>query len=318
MKVLITSRNFGAVSDADYRYFTDVGYEVVRNPHPDRALIEDELVELYADVDAAVVGDDRVTPRIIDAAKNLKVISKMGIGVDSIDIPYAQQKGIVVTNAPGANAVSVADLTMGLILDVARQITYNNKCIVEKNQWPKLRGVDLPRKTLGIIGLGRIGKEVAKRAWGFDMKVICSEPYPDMEFIDSHSIELKEVDEVLQEADFVTLHAPHIPGTPHLIDARRLALMKPTAYLINPARGELIDEEALYTALTTGKLAGAAADTLEHEPPRKNEPLLGLDNFVLTSHIGGSSKEAILRTSKMAAENVIAVLSGKQCKFIVK
>ncbi|MGE4283485.1 MAG: phosphoglycerate dehydrogenase [Clostridia bacterium] len=312
-KILITSRNFGAVSKADFNYFIDRGYEIVRNPFEGKLPTEEELISIIGDIDAVHIGNDNFNANILAHAKKLKVVNKAGIGVDNIDIDCASRLGIAVTNVPGTTANSVADLTFGLMLAVSKKIIYTYNRITQQGMWPVDRGNDIYGKTIGIIGLGRIGKNVALRAKGFGMNILSYEPYPDIAFVKENGITITDIDTLVSEADFVTLHIPKTPESTNIIDSRRLGIMKPSAILINAARGGLVNEEALYEALSTGKIAGAAFDVLTEEPPKSRPKLFDLDNFIITSHSGGNSIESIIQTSYVSAQNIIAILEGFDC-----
>lgn len=312
-RVLITSRNFGSVSKNDFKYFTDRGYEIARNPFQGRMPSEDELISIIGGVDAVNIGNDSFGANVLEHAKRLKVVNKAGIGVDNIDIDCASRLGIAVTNVPGTTADSVADLAFGLMLAVSKKIVYTYKRVTEKDLWPVDRGNDIARKKIGIIGLGRIGKRVALRAKGFDMTVLAHEPHPDVAFVKEQGVTLMDLDALLREADFITLHIPKTPETINLIDKRRIGLMKPSTILINTARGGLVDEDALYDALSSGELRGAAFDVLAEEPPKNRPKLFDLDNFIITSHSGGNSIESIIQTSYVSAQNIIAILEGSDC-----
>lgn len=271
-------------------------------------------VEL-ADVDALIVGVDKVSAKVIDQAPKLKVIAKHGVGLDNIDIDAATQKGLVVTNAPGSNSEAVADLTIGLLLAVTRQIPLADRGIRQQG-WPRLKGPEVWRKTLGIIGLGRIGKGVALRAKGFQMRILVFDPYADPEFAGRENIEITTLDNLLKESDFVTVNAPLTESTRNLLSSDKLQLMKKGSYLINTARGELIDEKALIEALQEGRIAGAALDAFVNEP-LGDSPLLHMDNVILTPHLGAYSYEAGTNMSRMAAEAVCDILAGHSSVFVV-
>ena len=315
-KILITGRNFGAVSKDDYNYFLDRGYEILPNPCAGRVPSEDELCEMIVDADAILIGNDRITARVMDHAKHLKVINKSGIGVDNIDIPAATARGIAVTNVPGTTANSVAELAMGFILNISKLITYTNRRVVS-GMWPLDRGNDLCGKTLGIIGFGRIGQRIAKFANAFDMKVMAYDPYFNTKAADSLNVQQATLDEITEQCDYITLHVPKTRETENLFDAERISRMKKGSYLINAARGGIVDEDALYDALMRGHLAGAAVDVLAQEPPVERPKLYDCENFLITSHSGGNSNYSVAMTCKVSAENIIAVLEGQQCHNVV-
>ncbi|RLF49855.1 MAG: phosphoglycerate dehydrogenase [Thermoplasmata archaeon] len=281
-------------------------------------LSRDELLDKIGEYHGLIVRSrTRVDADVINRAVNLRVIGRAGIGVDNIDVDAATKKGIYVVNAPRSSTYSVAELTMGLMIALARGITKADVSM-KAGLWEKKRlvGVELYEKTLGIVGFGRIGREVAKRAKSFGMRVIAYDPYAPNDLFSELGVERKELDNLLAEADFVTIHAILTPETRGLINREKIEIMRDGAYLINCARGGIVDEGALYDALKSGKLAGAALDVYEVEPPT-NSPLLGLDNIILTPHIGASTKEAQERAGVTVARDVLRVLKGETPEFLV-
>ncbi|MFN8488869.1 MAG: phosphoglycerate dehydrogenase [Caldilineaceae bacterium] len=307
-RVLIGSRSFG---QSDPRHLTQLeaaGCEVIPNT-TGQSYRATELLDALQGVDAIITGNDELTAEVINRADRLKTIAKHGVGVDKIDLDTAKARGIIVTATPGANHDGVADLTLGLLLALARQIIPAHLSL-QAGQWQRLVGFELRDKTLGIVGLGRVGKEVCLRAQAFGMRVIASDLYPDQAFAAAHKITFMPLDELLKTADVVSLHAPPTADHKPLIGAAELALCKPTAYLLNTARGQLIDEDALVEALQSGKLAGAGLDVFVHEPPT-NSPLLTLNNVVLTPHSAGQTYEAQQRMGEITLENCLRVLRGE-------
>ena len=314
-KVLVTARSFRKMQGEHWRVLKDAQCEIV-TPPGDQPLKEEEMVALIKDVDAALVGLDQVTSRVIQAGARLKVISKHGVGVDNIDVPAATRAGIVVTGTPGANQVAVAELTVGLILALTRKIPYHDT-VVKSGGWNRLMGTELAGKTVGIVGLGRIGKEVVLRLKGFRVRFLAYDVYQDSAFAAEHGVRFVSLDELLAESDIVTLHAVLTAESRHVIGEKELARMKPTACLVNTARGGLIDEEALYHALAENRLAGAAIDAFADEPP-KNSSLLQLgDKIVCAPHMGAQTTETVLRMGLMAAENIVQVLKGARPAGVV-
>jgi D-3-phosphoglycerate dehydrogenase len=235
--------------------------------------------------------------------------------VDHIDLTAAARRGVVIANCLGTNDQSVADLTIGLMISIARNIpSVDSK--VRHGGWGAHAGNELWKKTIGLVGLGRIGRGVAKRALGFDMKVLAYDPYVKSGDVEQ-GISLVSFDEVLKEADYISLHAALSEETRHMVGAAQLKSMKPTAYLINTARGALVDEVALYDALAQKQIAGAALDVFNEEPP-KDSPLLQLENLVITPHIGAHTRESIERMGVMAAGNVLQTLQGGEphCRVV--
>lgn len=285
--------------------------EVRLNPYG-RVLREEELIEELRDVDAVFAGGDPFTAKVITSTRNLKIIARDGVGLDRVDLEAATRAGIVVTIAPTV-CESVADLAFGLILCVMRRILIADRGVrfQEWNLRRKFVGRDVHGATLGIIGLGRVGSGVAKRASGFKMRILGYDPYVKPERMRELGVEPSDLDTLLRESDVVTIHTPLTEETRGLIGAREIGLMKDGSYLINTARGAIVDEKALYEALRTGKLAGAGLDVLTVEPPTPENPLLKLENVVLTPHIGNDTVEAFRRLSLQVAEDIIRVLDGK-------
>jgi D-3-phosphoglycerate dehydrogenase len=275
------------------------------------ARTEEELLGLVGDVDAILAWIDPFTRRVIEAAPRLKVICRTGIGYDAIDVNAATERGVAVCVTPGSNRHAVSEFAMALILLCSRQLPANLE-VIRSGEWKTYMGVDLAESTLGIVGLGTIGREVAQRARGFEMRILANDPKEDKMFADAFGVTYVALDELLRESDFVTLHLGLSEGTRGLIDAERLSLMKPTAYLINTARGPIVDERALYEALRDKKIAGAALDVFEVEPLRKDSPLLELDNVYLTPHAAGSTTHAAVATAGMAVDAVIKLLRGER------
>lgn len=269
---------------------------------------EERLIKLLEGVDGAVVGVVPLTAHVLSNAPALKVVSMHGVGVDHIDLEAAFQHGVVIANCLGTNNQAVADLTIGLMISIARNIPKVDR-IVREDGWGRFRGTELWKKTLGLIGFGYIGRAVAKRALGFDMRVLVFDPFLEPDNVSLDGVELVSFGEALQQADFVSLHAPLNDETRQMMGGLEFETMKSSAYLINTARGGLVDEEALCSALTREVIAGAALDVYVDEPPSKS-PLLELDNVVLSAHIGAHTREAIERMGVMAAENVLRVLGG--------
>ncbi len=273
---------------------------------------KDELVNHVADLDAIVVRSaTKVRKGIIDSGKNLKVIGRAGVGLDNIDVNYAKSKGIKVINTPRATSISVAELTIGLILAVMRKIAYGDR-ETRKGNWPKSRckGIEMYGKTLGIVGIGRIGKEVAKRAKAFGMNVIYYDIYKlSKEQAKELNVEYRDLDDLISEADVITLHVPLTPETEHIINAERIKRMKDGTIIINASRGGVVDEDALYEALKSGKLYGAALDVYENEPLKESK-LFEIDNIVLTPHIGAQTKEGQKRAGIEIAEKIAEELLG--------
>ncbi len=279
----------------------------------------DELVKIIPEYDALIVRSrTKVTKDVIEAGKKLKIIGRAGVGVDNIDLKTATERGIVVVNAPGGNTISAAELTLGLLFAVARKIPQADKSVKEgKWERKKFMGVELRGKTIGIIGLGRIGYEVAKRVRALEMNILAYDPYVSEERAKSVGAKLVSLEELLRNSDFITIHVPKTKETENLISEREFEMMKDGVYIINAARGGIVNEKALYEAIIKGKVAGAALDVYEKEPPDPNNPLLKLDNVVTTPHIGASTKEAQLSVGMIIAEEIINFAKGLPVKNAV-
>ena len=283
-----------------------------------RGLSPDELIAIIGDYDALVVrSETKVTEQVIEAGRNLKVVARAGIGVDNIDLDAATRAGIAVVNAPIGNTVAAAEHTMALMLALARNVPQAYASMKE-GQWQRsaFMGIEVRNKTLGIIGLGRVGSEVARRAASFGMRLIAFDPFVAPDFAARLGVATMPLEAVLAQADFITLHTPLTPGTTRLISGPQLAMMKPGARLINVARGELIDEDALLAALENDQLAGVALDVFTNEPPG-DLPLLRHPKLMATPHLGASTQEAQREVAIEAAEQVIAVLNGQPARNTV-
>lgn len=275
-------------------------------------LSEDRLIEIIGSYDALVVrSGTRVTAAVIDAGRNLKVIGRAGVGVDNIDVDRATEHGIIVINAPEGNTISAAEHAIAMLTSLARNIPAAHSAL-KGGRWERSRfmGVELNNKILGVIGLGRIGGEVAKRARAMGMTILAFDPYIASEQLGKLGAAQASLEEVFQKADFITLHLPCTKSTYHLIGAREIEMMKPGVRIINCARGGLIDEAALFQGLAEGKIAGAALDVFETEPPLDN-PLLAHPDVVVTPHLGASTREAQVNVAVQVAEQVVFALRGE-------
>jgi D-3-phosphoglycerate dehydrogenase len=301
MKVLITDN----ISPKGIEVLKKAGLKVdIRT-----GLNAEQLKEIIPKYNALIIrGATKVTKEIIDSASNLKVIGRAGSGLDNVDREAATKRGVVVMNTPGGNTITTAEHTIALLLSMARQIPQATSSMKE-GKWEKKKfmGVELYNKTLGIIGLGNIGSHVARMAHGIGMNIITYDPYLKEEKAKALGVKVVELDELLRTSDFITIHTPLTKETRGMINAKRIAKMKEGVRLINSARGGIIDEQALYEAIKSGKVAAAALDVFEKEPPG-NSPLLGLDNVVCTPHLGAASKEAQENVAVAIAEQVVDYL----------
>lgn len=306
-KVVGTAVTFGKVNMEPVNRLKQMGCEVLTNEFG-RPFTEEEFVRIAGDADAIIVGNDKVPGSVIRQLKNLKIIAKHGVGIDSIDIKTANELGIVVTNAPGTNSQEVGDLAFGMIHMLARWL-YTVNSTTRSGQWYKPMGIGLYNKTIGIIGVGKIGTAVAKRATGYDMNILGFDLIERPE-AKSLGVCYTGLEELISKSDIISLHVPLTDKTRNILNSDRFKLFKRGAILINTARSQLLDNDALYNALTDGTLRGYATDVYDYEPPAPKSFFL-LDNVVLTPHIGGTCIESNLRMGNTAVDNVIAVMEGR-------
>ncbi|AQS57147.1 phosphoglycerate dehydrogenase [Novibacillus thermophilus] len=310
-KVLITPKSFQKYKQKPIEMLEAAGYEVILNT-TGRTLTEDDIVDTAkVGVVGIIVGVDPLPARVLDSCRDLRAVSKYGVGMDNIDLDRAVELGIKVKNAVGTNSVSVAELAIGLMFESARRLSEHINT-VKSSGWDRTMGIELSGKHLAVIGGGQIGKEVAKRCRGLQMDVTIYDPYfNDPGFLVEYGVERSEdFDALIRSADVVTLHLPATEETKHMMDDDVFSKMKPTAILINTARGELVDEQALYEALSRGQIAVAAQDVYSKEPPEEGDPLLSLPNFLLTPHLGAFTKEAVERMAVRSTENLLEMLKG--------
>ncbi|MFB0543502.1 MAG: hydroxyacid dehydrogenase [Candidatus Bathyarchaeia archaeon] len=276
-------------------------------------ITEEDLMEVVGEYEAIVVRSrTKLTAEVLSAAERLKAVARAGVGLDNIDVKEAEARGIKVISSPEAPSVAVAELVMGFLLSLVRSIPLADRAM-KGGEWIKkeLMGRELREKTLGVIGFGRIGYQVAKRANAFEIEILVHDIAIEklMRYVEEVGAEAVPLQELLRRSDFVTLHVPLLPQTRHMIGEKELLVMKDGAYLINTSRGGIVDEEALKKALSSGKLAGAALDVYETEPLRDTS-LTGLDNVVCTPHIGAQTEEAQRANATIVAEKLIEVFRG--------
>jgi phosphoglycerate dehydrogenase-like enzyme len=304
-KILVTPRSFGKNNTLPLDMLVEQGYEVIMNPYG-RILERAEMISLIKDVDGVIIGVDPLDQDVMQHASKLKAIAKYGVGTDNIDMSFAAKQGIPVSITLGANKEAVADYTFSLMLAAARKLTIiDREC--RKLNWSKITTVDMWNKTLGLIGMGNIGKGVAKRALGFNMKILAYDLIQDEEYAAVNQIEYVSFETIIQQSDFISLHLPLNEITHHIISDNEFNMMKRTTVLVNTARGGLIDESALDDALKENKIWGAGIDVFEQEPPR-NMGLLEHDNLIIGSHCAASTFEAIENMGIMASTNIIQQL----------
>jgi D-3-phosphoglycerate dehydrogenase len=285
----------------------DITYEIVGGAS------EAELADKIRDADAATIRTAPLSAAVIDQAERLQVVSRHGVGYDNIDIAALTRRGIPLAIAADANATSVAEHTLFFMLALAKQALRHDRAVRE-GQWAirnRFETVDLMGRRVLVLGYGRIGREVAKRCAAFGMQVSVYDPYVQANLIEASYRSVPDFSAALPETDVLTLHMPLAAESRHMIGAAELSALPSHAYVINCARGGIVDEDALHAALTSGAIAGAGIDVLEQEPPPENHPLFGLDNVILSPHTAGMSKEAALRMAVSTARNALAGIDGK-------
>lgn len=315
-KVLVTPTSFGK-GDPELKTALEsaVGL-VVYNPTR-RPLTSAELKELLPGCDGFIAGLDAIDRAALEGADRLQVIARYGVGVDNVDLDAAAEKGIIVTNTPGANSGSVAELAVALMLALGRNLV-EAATAARAGGWPRLQGTSLEGRCVGLLGFGAIGRQVARRLAGFGCRVLAYDPFPDTAAAAESGVELASFNQVLAQADFLSLHLPVLPETRRLVNAAFLAQMKDGACLVNTARGELIDEAALVDAIRSGKLRGAALDVFPVEPPAPDNPLLQLPQVLVTPHISSHTDIATRNMGSLALAECLAVLRGETPCYRVK
>jgi D-3-phosphoglycerate dehydrogenase len=316
MRILLTTTSYQDTPGKHHDVLKASGFEVVnaRGPLPEAEMLK--LITQTGGVDGLLNGDDEITAKVIDAAlaakTPLKVIAKYGIGLDSIDVKHATAKKIPVLFTPGVNHTTVAEHAIGLMIGISKHF-WHHLSGVKNGEWKKIRktGNELAGKTLGVLGMGRIGKEVIKRAAAFDMSAIAYDLYWDDAFAQQYNvIKASSMEEVLKVADVITLHLPATDETRHFIDAKRIAMCKDGVVIINTARGTLIDEAAVADACKSGKMGGYGGDVLEKEPMVTPHPFQKIDNILLTPHVGSRTYESVERQALRATHNIVNFLNG--------
>jgi len=306
MKVLISPSSFGNITLEPINILKEEGYEIINNPFG-RKLTEAEVIEHAKGCIGIVAGVEPLTSKVMDSLPHLKCISRVGVGMDNVDLEYAKQKGISVVNTPNGPTRAVAELTLAMTLSLLRKIPQADAALKNK-QWKKQTGNLIFQKQIGVIGLGRIGRLVAELFRGIGNPVIGYDLYPDYQWAKKFGIQIKSFDEVISESDIITLHIPGNADKTPVISQNELTKMKSNAFLINIARGGVVDEQALYSALKENKLAGAAVDVFSNEP--YDGPLCDLENIILTPHLGSYAAEGKLQMEIDAVNNLINTLKG--------
>ncbi len=307
-KVLIAPLTLAKLEGRHLQILQDAGFELVFPPRPHQ-LSEEELLALVPGVSATVAGMEPYTARVFDACPTLRAIARVGVGYDAVDLPTATARGVAVAIAPDTNQEAVAEHTFALILGLTRRLVAKHNSM-KAGRWE--RGILLPVRgtTLGIVGMGRIGKAVAVRGEAFGMRLLAYEPFPDRAFAAAHHVTLVPLEQLLAEADFVSLHLPLTAESRQIINKKTLGLMKKTAFLINTARGGLVNEHDLADALRSGTIAGAGLDVFEREPPA-DSPLPAQENVLLTPHEAGTDRKSLQDMALSAAQAVVDISQGK-------
>ncbi|MGG5316106.1 phosphoglycerate dehydrogenase [Enterococcus sp. AZ072] len=303
-KVLVTSNSFGKFSKEPIEWLEKEGMEVCLNSYG-RQMEEQELIQALTDVEALILSTEKITKNVLDNCPKLKVISRYGVGLDNVDLDYCRNKGVIVSVTSGANSNAVAEYTVTSMLAALKGLCYSAN-EAKKGQWTKLMGLDLAEKTVGVIGLGAIGKTVIQRLSGFDLNILGFDQYYDEEFCEKFQVKKASLNEIFETADVITFHIPSNSTTP-ILSRDNFEKLKKDVVIINTARASLIDYEALYDYLKCGKVFAAALDVHSDEPTF-DKKLMELDNVILTPHNGALSKEAINRTSMAAVKNLLKAL----------
>ncbi len=312
--VLVTTRSFGREIPEPMERLKREGIRILEW-REGSGLPETDLVAKVAQADAWIVAFHPIGATLMDAAPRLRIIAKHGVGLDNIDIPAATARGIVVTTAPSANDQAVADLTMALLLALLRRIPEANAS-VKAGRWERFLGFGLNGKVMGVLGFGRIGQNVARRAKGFGVELIGADPVWLEAAAREIGVRRVDPDQLLADSDVISLHAALTAETSGLIDEAAIARMKPGVWIVNTSRGKVVNEEAIYEALVSGKVAGYATDVFETEPPA-GSPLLGLPNVIASPHMGTHTRESLQLMGDRAANTVLRVLRGERPEFVV-
>ncbi|WP_320128643.1 phosphoglycerate dehydrogenase [uncultured Sphaerochaeta sp.] len=310
-KVLVTASHYKELCSESIKLLEAEGHEVILNSSDMPYYSFEELKKVVPDIDAAIIGMDKWNEAVFDLAKNLKVLARFGVGVDNIDLEKAKEHGIKVVNAVGKNANAVAELAIGQIFSLLRNLPRLNQGLVE-GQWLRFVGHEIKGKTIGLLGFGDIARRVAKKLSGFDTRILAYDKFPNEKLATELDVELVSQKYLLENSDLVSIHVPSNKETYHMLDRTIFDSMKVGSYLINTARGAIIDIEALCDAVESGHLAGAAIDVYETEPLPMDARVLRTDNIICTPHTGAETFETYQDISIFCAETVIAVLQGKE------
>lgn len=314
-RILVSASHYDTVCAEAKKFLEEQGHEVIFDPDREfPAYTKNELKMLLKDVDAAVIGMDRYDREVFEFAPKLRAVAKFGVGVDNIDGEAAAEHGVYVLNAPGQNACAVAELAAGVIICLLRGIIDFDGA-VRDGHWPRVLKTDLRAKTVGLVGFGAVARCLAERLRAFETEILAYDLYPNRAEAERIGVRLCPLEEVLQSSDIVSLHVPETPETHHLINRETIAQMKDGAYLVNTARGALVDMDALTDALKSGKLSGAALDAFETEPLLPDAPILQYPNVICTPHIGGETVDSYQRIAITTARDIAAVLAGEEPRY---
>lgn len=309
MKILVTATNYSKYCQSGKKMLEGKNFEIIENPYG-RPYTYNELKDIVNDIDGVVAGVDTWDENIFQAAVNLKVIARFGVGVDNIDLKAAEKHGIVVCNAPGINSSAVAEHTVALMLSLLRKIPDLNEK-VRKGKWIRPMFHELKNQTIGFLGFGAVAKNTAVRLRNFGPKMLAYDKYPNYETAEELGVKMVSLENIFLHCDIISVHLPSTPETKHLINRETIEKMKRGVYLINTARGNIVEEKDVVKALESGKIAGFATDVFEHEPVNINGPLFQFDNYIATPHVAAETYENCETTSEVTAKEIIDVLEKR-------
>lgn len=309
-KVLVTATNYSMLCAEAKKMLEDAGCVIIEN-QVGRPHTFEELAPLVGDIDGVVAGVDTWDEAVFKLAPKLKAIARFGVGVDNIDLEKAKEYGIQVSNVPAGNANAVAELTVGLVLSLMRNIPALQES-AKRAFWDRRVGIEMEGRTVGLLGFGNIAQMVARKLQGFGVNLIAYDKYPNLARAEALGVRMVSSDEVLRQSDVVSMHLPSLKETHHMMSDEQFGQMKPTAYFVNTARGALVDEKALYRALESNRIAGAAIDVYEQEPVQADNPLLKLDNLLATPHTAAETVETYRRVGLATAQALLDVFAGKE------
>lgn len=309
-RILVGPVRFDVLCPAGYAQLREAGHEVVLNPGS-TPYEKSDLLDLVQDVDAAIVGMDTWDADVLADAPRLQILSKLGVGVDNIDLLAARERGVDVTNAPGANSNAVAEMALALLLAAVRKVPVQNN-LLRTGGWDRFSGFEITGTSIGLIGFGHTAQNLARRLRGFEAAISAFDPYADEQMARDLGVRLTSLDEVLRSSRALSVHAPHLPATHHMLSTREFAQMTPGSVVVNTSRGGVVDEAALAEALRSGHLAAAGIDVWEEEPVAPDHPLLALENVVATCHSAADTDEAYEKVGRVVCESIVDRLAGRR------